>query len=133
MIGLGALYNAFERETPKWDLAGPPNGRPIRSIIYDKAAPLLSKNCERPKWQRWFYSTILGEECIRIVIDPPHLADMISKRMPFRESAEPYRLLELFIERHKGCLTLERDGEKAIIQEAEPSDIARADGKLVCP
>ena len=133
-ISYGAyeLWHRLEPPPPTWNL-GTSEEWSIRPAIEMTAKTQLAKPCARSKPLRWIYRNLFGEECIRLVVEPPELAGMFSRRGPVNETAEPYRLLELFIEHHKGCLTLQREGEKAVISEAQPSTIERTGGQLVCP
>ena len=127
-----SIWNWFATPPSTWNL-GTSREWSIRPVVEMMAKSQLAEPCARSKPVQWFYREVFGEECIRLVVDPPKLAGMLSRRGPFKETGEPYRLLELFVEHHKGCLTLRRDGEKAVINEAQPSKIERKSGRLVCP
>lgn len=105
----------------------------IRPLIEENAKPQLARPCARSRPLQWFHRKVFGEECVRLTLDPPELIKMKSRRGPFKETDEPYRLLELFIDHHKGCLTLTRRGEKLVIREANPSKILRFNGQIICP
>lgn len=95
--------------------------------------PVLKERCSRPNWLAWIGKTVFDQHCIRLSFNPNTLEQMITRRLPFEETADPFKLLEIFIRHHNGCLILKRQDNELIINESENSKIIKKNGKLVCP
>lgn len=95
--------------------------------------PKLGDYCRKPAWIRWAGNLIWDRQCQRITFDPHTLADMQTRRVPFKESAEPIELMTVFIQRHKGCLDIELTGDTYRIFEPEDSVVIREGAALICP
>lgn len=105
----------------------------IRPFFDLHIRPALGAYCSEPAWVQWMGSLIWDKECRRISFEPHSLADMETRRIPFHESGEPTELMQIFIDRHSGCLTLSLDGDTYRISEPPDSEILRDGALAVCP
>lgn len=105
----------------------------IRPFFDLQIRPALGAYCSEPAWVQWVGDLIWDKQCRRIRFDPHGLADMETRRVPFRESAEPIELMEIFIDRHAGCLRAELKGDTYRIFEPADSEVVRERSVAICP
>lgn len=105
----------------------------IRPFFDIQIRPALGRYCSEPAWIQWLGNWVWGKMCQRIEFDPHMLADMQTRRVPFRESAEPIQLMRIFVQWHKGCLDIEQTGDTYRIFEPVQSAVLREGTTLVCP
>lgn len=126
-----------------WELYDRFRDRPLTASISDETStapfyeiqikPALQSICARPSWEAWIGKTIFDQHCVRLVFEPPALEDMITRRVPFQETAEPDQLLELFVRHHRGCLSLRREADTIFVEEPADAQIIREGDRLICP
>ncbi|MGQ4878907.1 hypothetical protein ACOJCM_10100 [Billgrantia sp. LNSP4103-1] len=105
----------------------------IMPIFQIQIRPALSRHCARPGWLAWLGETFFGQNCMRISFKPHQLERMITRRLPYKQTASPMQQLNLFIDHHEGCLTMRRSGQKIIIEEPLQSTLMKEEERLVCP
>jgi len=95
--------------------------------------PEFNKVCARPNWLRWIGETVFDEHCVRLIFAPHTLERMVTRRVPYKETAEPDELLRLFLRHHRGCLDLAEEDGMLTISEPENSQLVREGDKVICP
>lgn len=137
LAGLGWGWNAtinwleIKPVTADFD---PASGEFNTARFYEhQIRPPLDEICGRPNWQRWLAKTIVDQECLRLSFSPYNLEQMISRRVPYSQSADFMKQLRLFVSHHEGCLELIREDDMLTITEPASSVVLRENGQLVCP
>lgn len=111
-----------------------PDGQMRIRPLFDRAIKkALANYCGESAWVQWLGDKIWNEQCRRIAFEPHTLADMETRRLPFKESAPPIKLMLMFVDRHKDCLTVKLDGDTYRISQPKDSKAILIDGVLVCP
>lgn len=137
LAGLGWAWNAtiswleVKPVTADFD---PSSGEFNTARFYElQIRPPLNEICGRPNWQRRLAKTVMDQECLRLSFSPHNLEQMISRRVPYFQSADFMEQLRLFVDHHEGCLELSQEDDKLTISEPENSVVLRENDQLVCP